>query len=183
MMFYLGLGCFFGAHSLGLLPPVRRALTEKLTERGYMGAYTLISVLGMGLMVAGYSSQTLVHWGVVVPAVRDLSPWIMFLAFWLVVAGNLPCWTRHFTRHPMTLGIALWALNHLLLNPDLHSWWLFGSFLVFVVVSALTTGYRGKSVSVFIPKLKFDLLAMAMSGGLTLTVYYFHGDLFGVALR
>jgi hypothetical protein len=54
---------------------------------------------------------------------------------------------------------------------------------VFVVVSALTTGYRGKSVSVFIPKLKFDLLAMAMSGGLTLTVYYFHGDLFGVALR
>jgi hypothetical protein len=83
----------------------------------------------------------------------------------------------------MTLGIALWALNHLLLNPDLHSWWLFGSFLVFVVVSALTTGYRGKSVSVFIPKLKFDLLAMAMSGGLTLTVYYFHGDLFGVALR
>ncbi|MGB2330335.1 MAG: NnrU family protein, partial [Pseudomonadales bacterium] len=64
MLFYLGLGCFFGAHSVGLLPPVRRALTDKLTERGYMGAYTLISVLGMALMVAGYSSQTFIQWGV-----------------------------------------------------------------------------------------------------------------------
>ncbi|MGB1342667.1 MAG: NnrU family protein [Pseudomonadales bacterium] len=183
MLFYLGLGCFFGAHSVGLVPPLRGALQHALTERGYLGLYTLLSAVGMVLIFLGYDSQTVVRWAIVLPALRDFSPWIMFLAFWLLIAANLPCWTRRWVRHPMTAGIAIWSLCHLALNPDLHSWWLFGAFLVFVFLSASTVSYRGKSIAVFVPNLKFDLLAFVVSAALTLTMYYFHGQLFGVAIR
>jgi len=64
---------------------------------------------------------------------------LMALAFIFVVAGNIPM-TGHIKaklKHPMLIGIKTWAIAHLLINGDVASVLLFGSMLVWAVISVI----------------------------------------------
>ena len=51
----LGLVLFLGAHSTRIFAENwRQATLERLGEKGYKGAYTLVSLVGFGLMVFGF---------------------------------------------------------------------------------------------------------------------------------
>jgi len=41
------------------------------------------------------------------------------------------------TRHPMMWAVALWALSHLVANPDVASVWLFGTFALLALVGTI----------------------------------------------
>ena len=43
----------------------------------------------------------------------------------------------------MLTGVKIWAIGHLLVNGDLASWLLFGTFLVWAVVLVINTNRRG----------------------------------------
>jgi len=69
----------------------------------------------------------------------------MALAFIFVVAGNIPM-TGHIKaklKHPMLIGIKTWAIAHLLINGDVASVLLFGSMLVWAVISVIAIKKRG----------------------------------------
>ena len=180
-MFYVGLCLFFGPHGAMLIQPIRQRIQTFIPTALYLALFSLMSLFGLGLIVAGYDSNLAIE-APSLPWVVMLSPWLMFAAFFCLIAANVPGWTRHRVQHPMTLGVSLWALTHLAVNPDLHAWLMFGCFFILVVTSAMTASKRQKNKPKPAPRWIFDGLTLGLASGVTFCVYTFHGALFGIGL-
>ena len=99
----------------------------------------------------------------------------------LLAAANMPTHIRAVLKHPMLIGVLLWAIAHLLSNGDLRSVMLFGSFAGFAVFDLVSAEVRGKRPSTEKPpRLAMDAIAVVaglVAAGLFMV---FHGALFGV---
>lgn len=133
-----GLVLFLGLHSVRIVADDWRAATiARWGEGRWKGAYSLGSALGLVLIVFGYGQARLD------PVVLWASPvWTRHLAA-LGVLGSLVLLAAAYVprnglkarlRHPMVLGVKLWALSHLLANNTLADLLLFGSFLLWAVL-------------------------------------------------
>lgn len=135
---FLGLVVFLGVHSVQALLPEQRQLWQARWGAGaYKGLYSLLSLAGLVLMVWGYGEAR--HHPVVIfeppRALVHASFLLMGISMVLLVAAYWPRnQIRARLRHPMTLGIKVWALAHLLANGTLADLMLFGTFLLWAVV-------------------------------------------------
>ena len=112
---------------------------------------------------------------------RTFLPAAMAIAFVLVAVANVPGRIRRLVRHPMLMGVLIWAALHLLANGDLASNVMFGAFALWAVFAILSAEYRGERLGSGRGSLKVDL-AGATAGLLVYgLVFYFHDDLFGVS--
>lgn len=134
----LGLLLFLGVHLLqALAPQWRAARRAQWGEMAYKGLYSLIALAGLVLTVLGYAqarAEPVVLWH---PpgTLRHASLLLMWLAMVLLVAAYIPGnRIRSRLGHPMTLGVKVWALGHLLANGTLADVLLFGSFLLWAVL-------------------------------------------------
>jgi uncharacterized membrane protein len=93
--------------------------------------------------------------------------------------GNI----KRFTRHPMLWGILIWSAAHLLVNGDLASMLLFGSFGVYSVYAMISQNLRGAQKQTNVMPLKNDLIVFAAGTLVFVLVIFLHGFLFGVPLR
>jgi len=57
----------------------------------------------------------------------------MLIAVYLFAVGGAKGWLATKLRHPMLLGVCLWAIAHLLANGDQASILLFGGMLLWAV--------------------------------------------------
>ena len=100
--------------------------------------YTVISIVGFGLIIWGYGlarAQPVVLWAPQLWA-RHLAALLMLFAFILLAAAYVPKnGIKAWVHHPMVLGVKVWALAHLLANHTLADLLLFGSFLVWAVLN------------------------------------------------
>ena len=135
----LGLILFLGVHSVRIFADDWR--TRQVARLGLMswkGLYSVVSLLGFALIVWGYGlarQQPVVLW---TPPVftRHLNSLFTLLAFILIVAANVP--RNHLKaglHHPMVLGVKLWAFGHLLATAKLADLLLFGTFLLWAILS------------------------------------------------
>jgi uncharacterized membrane protein len=67
----------------------------------------------------------------------------MLISVVLVVAAFIPSHIKTWAKHPMLAGIKTWAFAHLLVNGDLGSILLFGSFLAWAVYARIAAKRRG----------------------------------------
>lgn len=129
---------------------LRDALTGKLGERAYRGLFALASLIGIAWVIFAYRRAPLIAtWGLVL-GFRQAAYVLVFIAFLFVVIGILtPTPTQvgmesrldpevargmvRITRHPFLWGVGLWAATHLVLNGDVASLILFGTFLVLAI--------------------------------------------------
>lgn len=179
----LGLVLFFGIHLLPGFTTPRAALVARLGANRYRGVFSVISLLGLVLIIIGFARAPFVHQYTPISGARHLALGVMPLVFFLLAASNMATHTRRVLKHPMLIGTALWAGVHLLANGDVRSLLLFGAFLVFSLVALVSASIRGKTLVGAKPaQAKYDLMAFA--GGLAAfaIVLYFHGWLFGVAI-
>ena len=99
----------------------------------------------------------------------------------LFAAANMPTHIRAVLRHPMLLGLLLWATAHLLSNGDLRSVVLFGSFAGYAVIDLVSAVARDQRLSTDkAPRLAMDgaaIVAGLVAAGL---LAVFHAALFGV---
>src|SRR5256885_12136267 len=97
----------------------------------------------------------------------------MAISFVLLAAANMRTHIRRWLRHPMLIGVGIWATVHLLANGHAKATVLFGAFLLYVVIDLLSAVQRG-AVKSFAPVARQD--AMAVGGGvlLALLVMTFH---------
>ena len=182
-MLTVGLVMFLGIHLLPAFVPFRDGLVQKMGENGYKGMFSVISLVGLILIVWGFSRAPFVHvyvppeWG------RSAALLLMPLSLILFAAANMPGHIRHKLKHPMLIGTLLWAVAHLLVNGDLRSVLLFGSFAVYSAVDIGSELARGKTLIGSKPP-AFSKDIMAVVGGLVITAVlaYLHGRLFGVAI-
>lgn len=143
-----GLAIFLGMHSIHIVAPVWRvAQVKRFGENGWKGIFSLASVIGFVLLVWGYGQARMdpvVLWE---PArgLRHLSALFMLPAFILLVAAYVPGnRIKAAIGHPMSASVKLWAFAHLLANGNLADALLFGTFLLWGVMSFVTGRKRDR---------------------------------------
>jgi len=147
-----GLALFLGVHSTRIVAEGwRTGMLAKLGEKGWKGAYSVVSLVGFVLIVVGYGwarQQPVVLWSPPV-ATRHVAALLMLLSFVLLVAAYVPGnGIKAKLRHPMVLSVKVWALAHLLSNGNLADVLLFGSFLVWAVLSFRAARGRDRAAGV-----------------------------------
>jgi len=132
-----GLIVFLGAHSVRIFAEDWRGVqVAKLGLGAYKGIYSVVSALGLVLIVIGYGQAreaAIVIWDPPLWA-RHVSALLVLFAFVLLAAAYVP--RNHIKAavgHPMVLGVKIWAFGHLLANGHLEDLLLFGGFLVWAV--------------------------------------------------
>jgi len=183
----LGLVLFLGAHSVRIAAePLRTRLISSLSLNGYKGVYSLLSLAGFVLLVYGYAAARAAPVVLFTPPVwtKHLAALLTIPAFILLAAAYVPG-TRIKARvgHPMVLGVKTWALAHLIANGTLHDVLLFGSFLVWAVLSYIAARKRDRVAGTVYPTgpMSRDIIAVAV--GLVAWAafaFWLHGLLIGV---
>jgi uncharacterized membrane protein len=134
----IGLGLFLGIHSLqSLAPQVRQNSMARWGPLGFKAVYAAVAVLGLYLLVQGYSQARLDPVVLWTPprGMQHATILLMWVAMVLLVATYVPGnQIKAKLRHPMTLSVKVWALGHLLSNGNLADVLLFGGFLVWSVL-------------------------------------------------
>lgn len=185
-----GLVLFLGVHSVSIVSPLgRRQLARQMGEAGYKGLYTLVSFVGLGLIVWGYglAREAPVLLYTLPTGFRHLAALLMLPVFVLLLAAYLPGRIQRAAKHPMLLSVKLWALAHLLANGTLADVLLFGGFLVWAVADRISVKRRAaaglmRSAPALPGSAANDTIALV--GGLVLyavIVLWLHGWLFGVS--
>jgi uncharacterized membrane protein len=146
-MLVCGLALFFAVHVIPSFPDLRARLVGTVGSRSYSGLFALISLVALVLIVFGYGQMQGLGRGNpqlwVSPSwTRHLAMLLMLPAVVLLVAAYVPSRIRRTVRHPMLAAVMLWALAHLLVNGDLASVLLFGSFFAFGVYDTISATQR-----------------------------------------
>jgi uncharacterized membrane protein len=150
----LGLVLFLGVHTLTTQREVRARVIASSGEGGYKIGYSLVSALGLVLIVWGFAHYRATGmWEIWTPptALKHLTVALMLPAVILVVASYIRGRIYTTLKHPMLTGIKLWAAAHLLANGDLGSIILFGSFLGWAVFDRISLKHRADSGAPPIP--------------------------------
>ena len=159
----------------------RLRVSRTLGEKGYRIAFSIISLIGLVLIVWGFARAPFEAVYTPFSWARPLAVAVLPVAFILLAAAHMPTHLRSTLKHPMLIGVLLWAILHLLNNGDLRSILLFGSFAVWAAADMLSEIRRGRTLTGDEPpRWSMDLAAVA--GGLVVfgLVLLFHGTLFGV---
>jgi uncharacterized membrane protein len=173
----VGIAVFAGVHLFSmLLPDQRNAIKTRMGEGPYKGLYSLISLVGVALMIWGFwtvSSGPTVNSGVYEPA-----PWARHVTMLLVLLGFISLsgfhgtgYLKRWLRNPFSIGIAFWSVGHLMSNGMLHDVLLFGTFLILAVLDIFLSTVRGKRPG-HDPKIRSDLAAV-VSGVVLYAVFLF----------
>ena len=183
----LGLLLFLGMHATRIVADGWR--TQVITQRGpaaWKGLYTVVSLVGFGLIVWGYGQARLepqILWAS--PRwTRHLAGLLMLAALVLLMAAYVPGnGLKAALHHPMVLAVKVWALAHLLANNTLADLLLFGSFLLWAVLDFRAARQRDRAAAVVYPPGRaIPTLLTVVLGGLLWSVLAFwaHQRLFGV---
>jgi uncharacterized membrane protein len=185
----VGLVLFLGVHSVSVVSPQgRNALAGRMGEGGFKGLYSLVSFVGLALMVWGYSLARQAPVVVYTPptGMRHAALLLMLPVFVLLLAAYLPGRIQRATKHPMLLSVKLWATAHLLANGTLADVLLFGGFLAWAVADRISVKRRAAAgMARSSPALPGsganDAIALVAGLGIyAVFLFWAHGWLFGV---
>jgi len=143
-----GLILFLGAHSSRIF--FENLRSDFIANRGgatWKALYSVISLSGFVLIIFGYAQARLdtTHLWFPPSWLAPLTMILTLLAFILLAAAYVPGnRIRTAVGHPMVLGVKVWAFAHLLVNGELASIILFGSFLAWAVASFISGRQRDR---------------------------------------
>ena len=144
----LGLLVFLGVHSVRIVAePWRLRTRERLGEPVWKGLYSLLSLLGLGLIIWGFglARQTPVQLWSPPVGMRHLASLLTLISFVLLAAAYVPRNSiKARLHHPMVLAVKTWALAHLLANGNVAHVLLFGAFLVWAVLNFKASRQRDR---------------------------------------
>lgn len=185
----IGLVVFFTVHLIPTNPQLRKGLVSRYGESTYKLGFSIVSVLALVLIVLGYHKLQLnpgknpVLWSPPA-ALRHATMLLMLASMFLLVAAYIPSKLRDMVKHPMLGAVKFWAFGHLLVNGDIGSIVLFGSFLAWAIYDRVSLktreGGRGplgeKTGTLTGDAAVIAIGALAFLG----MVYWGHGALIGV---
>ncbi|MDP2033916.1 MAG: NnrU family protein [Polaromonas sp.] len=187
LILLLGLLVFLGVHSVRIVADGWRSATiARVGELPWKAVYALLSIIGFVLIVWGFSlaRQQPVQLWMPPRGMRHLASLLTLIAFVLLAATYVP---RNAIKarlhHPMVLSVKIWALAHLLANGNLAHVILFGSFLVWAVLSFRAARGRDRAAgTVYATGSTAGTLATVVVGvaGWALFAFWAHGALIGI---
>jgi uncharacterized membrane protein len=141
----LGLILFVAPHVLVTRRDARASAIARLGEAAYKGLFALASIVGVILMAWGFARYRVAgpidiwyppNW------TRHATVALTWPAIVFLVAAYIPGNIKRALKHPMLVGVKLWALAHLLSNGDLGSIILFGGILAWAVYDRISLKRR-----------------------------------------
>jgi uncharacterized membrane protein len=119
---FVGLAVLLGTHAFTSARQARAAAIGRLGWWPYMILYSLVSLIGLGLVAWGYGD-----WRASGPTqlwdpplwTRHLALGLMLAASVLLVAAFVPSHLRDRLKYPALIAIETWAVAHLFANGDL----------------------------------------------------------------
>ncbi len=152
LLMILGIIVFLGIHCVQMFAPAFRAdFIEKRGLNFWKGLYSIVSLVGFAMLVYGFgiaraSPANEFFWSGPIWFGHILTL-LMLPAIILLVASQLPKGRIAKTvKNPMVIAVKIWAFGHLLVNGDLASLILFGSFLVWSVLLVINYKKRGQTI-------------------------------------
>jgi uncharacterized membrane protein len=145
LVLVLGLILFLGPHVFVTLRPQRGLAVKQLGEWPYKGLFAVVSLAGLFVAGKGFGmyrdAGEIVLWSppYVMGYVTQLLMWPACIC---VAAAYLPGDIKRILKHPMLVGVKLWAVAHLLANGDLGGIILFGSVLAWAVYDRISLKHR-----------------------------------------
>jgi uncharacterized membrane protein len=174
----VGLVIFGGIHLFSMLAPSERdRIKQRLGEGPWKGLYSLVSLVGLGLIIWGFSrtrSGPEAADVLYLPAewTRHAAMLLVLIAFIVISAmhgkGRIKLWLQQ----PMSIGIALWAAAHLLANGQKSDVVMFGFFLFLALLDIVLSTVRGK-IPHYQPQLRSDIIAVVV--GVILSLVFLFG--------
>jgi uncharacterized membrane protein len=183
----IGLVLFLGIHSVRIFAEDwRMAQIARRGPNGWKGLYTVVSIAGFVLLIWGFGiarQNPHVLWAVP-RGMSHLAALLTWVSFVLLVAAYVPRnGIKARLHHPMVLGVKVWALAHLLANNTLAELLLFGSFLVWAVLSFRAARGRDRAAGTVYAAGAFSKTVIAVVVGTVawaVFALWLHGPLIGV---
>jgi uncharacterized membrane protein len=141
----LGLIIFLGAHVFVSLRDRRAALISSIGRGPYLGLFSVTSIVGLLLLGYGfarYRAEGIIPLWYPPAWTRHIVVAAMWPASIAVVAAYVPGNIKRALKHPMLVGVKLWAVAHLCANGDLGGIILFGAVLAWAVYDRITLKHR-----------------------------------------
>jgi len=184
----LGLIIFIATHSLRIVADDwRTQIVNRLGALPWKALVAVLSLVGLILIVQGYSAARqapvalwqLPFW------MSHLVSLLMLLSFLLLIAAYVP--GNHLKAamgHPMVIAVKVWALSHLLVNGTLADLILFGSLLVWAVLSFRAARQRDRrdGVTRTAGRLVPTLITFVIGAG-TWAWFVFHGHVWLIGVK
>lgn len=174
----IGIVVFAGIHLLVMfLPGARDRLRGRLGEGPFKGLFSLVSVVGLGLMIYGFYTTR----GTLEPDdyLYTPAPWtrhaamgLVLLAFIFLGASHGKGYLKLWLKQPMSIAFGLWASAHLLANGDRPGVILFASILAVALLDIILSTMRGK-LPHHVPQVKSDIRAVII--GIILYLVFLFG--------
>ncbi len=150
-----GLLIFLGVHSVRIFADGwRTQLLQRLGEGAYKGLYSLLALLGFGLIVYGFgvARESPVMLWIPPMGTRHAASLLTVIAFVLLAAAYVPRnGIKARVHHPMVLAVKAWALGHLLANGSVAHVLLFGAFLAWGVLNFIAARRRDRAAGTQYP--------------------------------
>ena len=188
-MVYLiaGLVIFLGVHSVRIVADDWRTQTlARVGEGAYKGVYSLLSLLGLALIIYGFgvARETPVLLWTPPVGMRHAASLFTLVAFILLAAAYVPHnGIKARVHHPMVLGVKAWALAHLLANGNLAHVILFSAFLVWGVLDFIASRRRDRTMGTqYASGTLIATVVTVVAGGLAWMAFalHLHGWLIGI---
>jgi uncharacterized membrane protein len=183
----VGLVLFFAVHSVSIVnEPWRDGMVAKMGDIPWKVLYTVISIVGIVLIVKGYGQARLDPIVLYTPPswMRHLAMLLLLPVFPLFLAAYFPGRIKSAAKHPMLLATKIWATAHLLVNGTLADVFLFGAFLAWAVADRISMKHRAQRPLPGPPASKVNDI-IVVGGGLFVYVAFvlwLHGWVTGIPL-
>lgn len=188
-MVYLiaGLLIFLGVHSVRIFADGWRTRTlQHLGPTAYKGLYSILALLGFGLIVYGFAVAREAPVMLWMPPVgmRHAVSLFTVIAFVLLAAAYVPRNSiKARVHHPMVLGVKAWALGHLLSNGSAAHVLLFGAFLAWGVLNFIAARRRDRATGMQYAAGNVSMTVLTVAVGIVLWAAFafkLHGLLIGI---
>jgi uncharacterized membrane protein len=184
----LGLVIFLGLHSIRIFAdPFRAQAIARLGQNGWRGTYSLLSAIGLVLIVWGFALARFnaPQLWTPLPGARHLTIFLMLVSMLLLAAYIFK--QSHISvavHHPMLWSVVVFGLAHLIANGSAADAVLFGAFFVWAAADLMSSYARDRQNSVVYPEANWGATIGAIVLGLALwavLAFWLHFWLFGVS--
>jgi len=134
MLLILGVLLWAASHSIRhTMPRFRKALGNR-QAKAFVSAASFVSI---GLMIIGYRLAPQSEIYDLGPDTIYLNNLLMVIAIALLLTGTLKSRIAKIMRHPMLVGVVLWAIAHLLIAGEFRAIVLFGGLSFWAIATMI----------------------------------------------
>lgn len=164
----------------------RKSIAGRFGEYPYQGAFTVLLVISLYLIISGWSSMTPIEPDVLEP-VYTAPEWgshvaaaLLLIGFILFFAPYPPNNIKRVIRHPQLIGFAAWGFGHLMAVGTMRAIVLFGGLTIWALLEIFLINKRdGAWEKPAKAPLKNDVTLVAFAVLVYLAFLYTHHMLFG----